>query len=160
MSLQIRAYGLADAAITLKIFRTAVLIGAAKDYTPVQLTAWAGTEGDYPDWHTMRCACQTVVAVHGGKVVGFTDISLKSPGYLNMLFVDPAHQRLGVGGTLIEWAIGAAQRANMETLSTHASRTARPVFAAHGFHLVKECAPMIRGVQLTNYEMIIKLPSC
>ncbi len=108
----------------------------------------------------MHCASQTVVAVQDGQVVGFTDISLKSPGYLNMLFVDPAHQRLGVGGSLVQWAIETAQLAAMETLTTHASRTARPLIAAHGFQLVKECAPVARGVHLTNYEMFLELSSC
>ena len=38
-------------------------------------------------------------------------------------------------------------------LSTHASLTARPFFEAHGFAVVVEQHPVLRGVALTNFVM-------
>ncbi|MNW68344.1 putative N-acetyltransferase YafP [compost metagenome] len=38
-------------------------------------------------------------------------------------------------------------------LTTYASLTARPFFEKHGFVVVEERQPVLRGVSLTNFRM-------
>lgn len=154
MAILLRPYRPQDASATLQVFSSAVLLGAAADYSTEELRAWAGAPCDHSAWHENRTGPGTIVAELSGQIVGFTEIDLQdNPGYINMLFVHPDHTRQGVGHTLLDWAIAAARKSGIKQVSTHASLTARPVFAAHGFEVVETCAPVIRGVTLQNFFM-------
>ena len=54
---------------------------------------------------------------------------------------------------LLGWAVSTARELGAAELSTHASLTARPFFEAHGFVVVVEQHPVLRGVALTNFVM-------
>jgi len=140
-----------DAPATLAVFRRAITGTAARDYTPEQVAAWAPDEIDPDAWAARRAAARTRVAVRDGAVVGFTDVD--AAGYVDMLFVDPGAARQGVARALLDWAVRTAAADGATELTTHASITARPFFAAHGFVVVAEQHPVRRGVTLTNYRM-------
>lgn len=140
-----------DAAATLAVFRRAITVTAARDYTPEQVAAWAPEDIDPDAWAARRAAARTRVAVRDGAVVGFTDVD--AAGYVDMLFVDPAAARQGVARALLDWAVRTALADGATELTTHASITARPFFEAHGFEVVAEQHPVRRGVTLTNYRM-------
>ncbi|ROQ40039.1 putative acetyltransferase [Frondihabitans sp. PhB188] len=142
--MELRAYLPEDAAATLAVFRRAIRVTAAGDYTPAQIEAWASDDIDGGDWAARRLASATVVAVAEGRVVGFSDVD--DSGCIDMLFVDPAVARRGVASRLLE-SLGDGPR------SVHASRTARPFFERHGFVVVAEGRPITRGVELVNYVM-------
>jgi len=148
---ELRAYTPEDARATLDVFRRAVRVTAARDYTAEQLAAWAPDDLDPVAWATRRAAARTEVAVRDGAVVGFTDVD--AAGYVDMLFVDPGAARQGVARVLLSWAVATAAAAGAVELTTHASLTARPFFEAHGFVVVAEQHPVRRGVALTNYRM-------
>ena len=61
--------------------------------------------------------------------------------------------RRGVATALLAWARETAVHDGAHELTTHASRTARPFFEAHGFVVVREQRPVLRGVELVNYAM-------
>jgi putative acetyltransferase len=42
-------------------------------------------------------------------------------------------------------------------MHTNASITARPFFEKHGFMVVAEQHPVIRGVEMINYKMVLPL---
>ncbi|MDQ0375709.1 GNAT family N-acetyltransferase [Cellulomonas humilata] len=147
----LRDYGEADGPATLDVFRRAVRVTAARDYSPEQVAAWASDEIDPAGWDARRRASRTRVAEVDGRVVGFTDVDER--GYVDMLFVDPAFGRRGVATALLGWAVTTAQELGAVELSTHASLTARPFFEAHGFAVVVEQHPVLRGVALTNFVM-------
>lgn len=149
--MELRAYTPEDAPATLDVFRRAVRVTAARDYTAEQLAAWAPDDLDPVAWATRRGAARTEVAVRDGAVVGFTDVD--ATGYVDMLFVDPGAARQGVALALLSWAVATAAAAGAVELTTHASLTARPFFEAHGFVVVAEQHPVRRGVALTNYRM-------
>jgi putative acetyltransferase len=148
---QLRDYVDPDAEATLGVFLRAVRVTAARDYTPEQVRAWAPDDVDPAAWAARRAAARTRVAVRDGVVVGFTDVD--AAGYVDMLFVDPAAARTGVARAQLDWAVRTARADGAAELTTHASVTARPFFAAHGFELVAEQHPVRRGVTLTNYRM-------
>lgn len=151
MDVAIRPYGETDAGVTLSVFRSAIRVTAAADYSQEQIAAWACGDVDLADWHAMRAACHTVVALVDGAVAGFTDVD--ESGYIDMLFVDPSHGRRGIATTLMKWILRDARCRGVSSLTTHASITARAFFEAHSFVVVEERHPVIRGVALRNYSM-------
>nr|WP_194720270.1 GNAT family N-acetyltransferase [Cellulosimicrobium arenosum] len=149
-----RDYDPADAAATLAVFDRAVRLTASHDYTPEQVAAWAphdDGERDLEAWAARRAGARTRVACSGERVVGFTDVD--TDGYVDMMFVDPDVARQGVASALLAWVVQTATRDGATELTTHASRTARPFFERHGFVLVREQRPVLRGVELVNFAM-------
>lgn len=147
----LRDYADSDGPATLEVFLRAVRLTAARDYTPEQVAAWASDEIDPAGWAERRRSARTRVAEVDGRVVAFTDVDER--GYVDMLFVDPAVARRGVATALLEWVTTTARQLGAVELSTHASLTARPFFEAHGFTVVVEQQPVLRGVTLTNFVM-------
>ena len=156
---RIRRYRDTDARATRSIFERAVRVTAAADYTAEQLAAWvpedrADTVLD--DWAARRTAVTTWVAELDDSVVGFTDLDVKI-GYLDMLFVDPDAGRRGVGSALIRHVLDEARAVGLREVTVQASRTAQPVFARHGFVVVREQRVERRGVLIENAVMRIPL---
>lgn len=148
----LRAYDESDAAATLDVFLRAVRITASKDYAPEQIAAWAAPQDRSTDgWHAKRLRVDTVVAVEDGTVIGFSDTD--EHGYIDMMFVDPALTRRGVATALLQHVTETARAHGALELTTHASLTARPFFERHGFEVVEERRPVLRGVSLTNFAM-------
>jgi putative acetyltransferase len=149
--MHLRPYVPADASPTLDVFRRAVRLTAASDYSPVQLEAWASDDIDPREWAARRLAADTVVAVDEGHVVGFIDVDVL--GYIDMLYVDPAFGCRGIATALLGVVVDAALLAGVGELTTHASVTARGFFAKHGFVVVTERRPVVRGVEIGNFAM-------
>lgn len=147
----VRPYAESDALDTLDVFLRAVHETASRDYTAEQVTAWADIDRNPIAWHQTRAAANTQVAEVDGQIVGFTDLS--ADGYIDMLFVDPAHLRKGVASALIARAEATARATGIQQLCTHASSTARPFFEAYGFTVEEERTRVVRGVGMTNYRM-------
>lgn len=128
----IRHYQAEDAAVTLKIFTRAITRTAAADYSPEQVQAWAlpGKRGA-AEWHIAMLERNSFVATAKGAVVGFSDVD--EYGYIDMMFVDPEHQRQGVARTLLEEAERLARGFHAKSLSAGVSITARPFFESQGF---------------------------
>ncbi|WP_298454725.1 GNAT family N-acetyltransferase [uncultured Cellulomonas sp.] len=149
--MRLRPYREDDGPATLEVFRRAVREAASRDYAPDQIDAWAGAVTDAAGWADRRRSRRTQVAEVGDRVVGFTDVD--ADGYVDMLFVHPDHVRQGIGSALLEWARTTAEGLGAHELTTNASLTARPVFEAHGFTVVAEQRPVVRGTALTNFRM-------
>lgn len=145
----IRAYRSTDLDAVIEIFLSAIRVVAAKDYTPAQIEAWA--QVDRALWETRRASRPTWVAIIGGERVGFSD--LEPDGHVDMMFVHPAHQGEGVASALLATVETAARAQGLAAIFTHASITARPFFARHGFRVVVEQSVERRGQRLTNFRM-------
>ena len=148
-AISIRAYRPSDLDTVIAIFLSAIRVVAAKDYTPAQIDAWA--QADRSLWEPRRLSRPTWVAVIGGKSVGFAD--LEPNGHLDMMFVDPAHQGVGVATALLSTVEAAARAQSLSAIFTKASVTARPFFAKRGFRLVAEQLVERHGQRLTNFRM-------
>ncbi|WP_250445564.1 GNAT family N-acetyltransferase [Actinotalea sp. C106] len=151
MSVTVRRCVPADAGATLAVFRRAVHVTAAADYSPEQLEAWAPHGLDADRWASRQSQRNAAVAVVGERVVGFTDVD--ATGYVDMMFVDPDHARRGVATALMAWVQEEAVRLGARRLTTHASETARRFFEAHGFRVDARRTFPVRGVTMTNYAM-------
>jgi putative acetyltransferase len=140
-----------DAAATLTVYLRAIRETASRDYSPEQVAVWAPTDMDLVAWGDRRAAVDTRVAVINGEVVGFSDID--NDGYIDMLFVHPAHGRLGIATALLESVLEDARRLSLPALSVRGSLTARPVFERNGFSVVERLEVELDGVALTTFAM-------
>lgn len=151
-NLRIRAHTPADAGITRSIFLESVVLGAAHDYTPEQLRAWASpSERPVAAWDVDRKRADSLVATIGHRVVGFVDPA--KCGYVDMLFVSPHFLRLGVASALMAEVEKRARAEQVVMLWSNVSITARPFFDAKGFFEVDTQYPVIHGVTLKNFRM-------
>ena len=122
-NLRVRAYAPADAVATYEVFRAAVRRTALAAYTPAQVRAWAPDEVDMDQWAARRAAAWTIVAVHGGHVVGFADLT--DAGVMDMIFVHPDHARAGIAATLVARVVDRATRRGLERIEVHARSCSR-----------------------------------
>ncbi len=156
--MEFRPYADRDAAATRRVFERAVRITASADYTNQQVEAWAPVSVDTSElsaWAAARSAATTIVAVEGQAVVGFAD--LVRPSLLDMLYVDPAASRRGIGSALVRQIASIAREGGATDLQTYASLTARPVFERLGFVVIEERTPVVRGVAMMNFRMRLAL---
>jgi putative acetyltransferase len=145
----IRPYQAADLDVVIEIFLRAIREVASKDYDQAQVDAWA--QADRERWATRRLSRPTWVAVLGQETVGFSD--LEPDGHLDMMFVHPAHQGLGVATLLLKTVEAVATAQGINRLFTEASLTARPFFERRGFSVLASQCVEKRGQLLTNVRM-------
>lgn len=146
----IRAYEPDDAQATIDIFLRAIREVASKDYSPVQIAAWAKV--DEPEiWAQYRASRPTWLAMDGSVPVGFAD--LKPDGRLDMMFVDPDRQGKGIASLLLATVEKAAREQGLQQIFTEASLTARPFFERRGFIVVAAQHVEKRGQILANFRM-------
>ena len=153
--MEIRSYRQEDIKVIAELFYNTVHSVNAADYTDEQLDAWAGGSINLEAWDRSFREHMTLVAVMAsneeegnGQIVGFADMD--SAGYLDRLYVHKDFQRCGIATALCDCL---EQSADAETITTHASITARPFFEKRGYKVVREQQVERKGVLLTNYVM-------
>ena len=144
----LRPYRTGDLAAIAALFYESVHTLCRGDYTTEQLGAWATGHIDEKAWDASFRAHHTLVAEENGVLLGFADMA--EDGYLDRLYVHPAHTKKGVATALVN-ALEAASPAAQFT--THASMTARPFFEKRGYRVEQEQQVVRRGVTLTNFIM-------
>ncbi|MHA3722974.1 GNAT family N-acetyltransferase [Leucobacter sp. HY1910] len=106
---------------------------------------------DATEWHLAMHNRNSFVATLHDEVVGFSDVD--EHGHIDMMFVDPQHQRQGVAHTLLTEAERQARELHAASLTADVSITARPFFEKHGFCVERRQEPVKHGVKLVNYRM-------
>ncbi|MGO4194451.1 GNAT family N-acetyltransferase [Rhizobium sp. YAF28] len=149
-SILIRPYTPGDSDATIEIFLRAIREVSSRDYSPAQINAWAQVE-DPAKWAERRISRPAWIADIDGKPVGFSD--LIADGCLDMMFVHPEFQGLGVASRLLARVEQETLASGMERIYTHASLTARPFFERKGFVVVTQQTVEKRGQKLDNFVM-------
>ncbi len=121
-----RPYLPADAARCAEIFRDAIEITAADDYDEDQRAAWAARADDEDSFGAKLAGQLTIVATLEGFVVAFA--SLKGVDELDMLYVDPAAGRQGIGSALVDAVERLARARGAKRLVAQASDVSKPLF--------------------------------
>ena len=111
-----------DARRCVEIFRAASRRLAIEDYSSEQCEAWAARADDVAAFGKRLAESLTLIATVEGESAGFA--SLVGADVLDMLFVDPAHARRGVGTALIDALVRIAAGARRRTAEQ--SRSATP----------------------------------
>ncbi|MBB3311990.1 putative acetyltransferase [Rhizobium sp. BK196] len=149
-SILIRPYRPADSDATIEIFLRAIREVSSKDYSPEQIDAWAQVE-DAAKWAERRISRPGWIAEIDGKSVGFSDLT--PDGCLDMMFVHPAFQGLGVAGRLLTRVEEEAEALGIDRIYTHASLTAQPFFERKGFRILTRQTVERRGQRFDNFVM-------
>lgn len=144
----------------LVLFEQSVRRCGPEHYSPEQVEQWAlgahhpglvGQLREHHGWVVER------MAEPGAEPLGF--VTLSADGHLSLLYVSPAHQRLGLGGLLLETALQAARRLGLRTLTTEASAFSQGLFLRHGFALAGVESVERGGVSFTRHRLYCRLPS-
>jgi putative acetyltransferase len=130
-AIALRPFLPADAKRCIEIFRASIRELASEDYDEDQIEAWSARADDAAAFTARLSESLTLIATLDGASVGFA--SLKGASALDMLYVDPAAARRGVGSALIDALVRIAQARGVEKLSADASDSARPLFERNGF---------------------------
>ncbi|WP_246590410.1 GNAT family N-acetyltransferase [Rhizobium lentis] len=146
----IRPYASGDVDATIKIFLRSIREVSSKDYSAAQIEAWAKVE-DRSLWAERRISRPAWIAEIAGKPVGFSDLT--NDGCLDMMFVHPEFQRVGVATRLLRRVEEEALRLVCGRIYTEASRTARPFFERKGFRVITRQIVEKRGQRLENFLM-------
>jgi putative acetyltransferase len=149
--IEIREYRDSDCAALADIFQRAVREIARKDYSPVQVVAWAPEMRDIEAFAAGRTAKPTFVAEYDGQVAGFTD--LDGDGHIDMFYVSPDCQRRGVASAMLRFLAERGHSERRKRLFGEVSITARPVFERHGFKVLAYQTVQTNGQALGNYRM-------
>jgi putative acetyltransferase len=149
--IEIRDYRASDSEALADIFQRAVREIARKDYSPVQVMAWAPDARDSAVFAAKRGAKPTFVAEYDGQVAGFTD--LDGDGHIDMFYVNPDFQRRGVASAMLRFLAERGQSERRKRLFGEVSITARPVFERHGFKVLAYQTVETNGQSLGNYRM-------
>ncbi|KGJ87530.1 GNAT family N-acetyltransferase [Colwellia psychrerythraea] len=149
--LTIRKFQSGDESALRDIFFNTIRNVNIKDYSEVQVQAWAPDDYDQSDWHERISSINPLVAVLDSEIVGYADI--QDDGYIDHFFCHWNHQGKGIGKALIQELFAVGQKKGMNRLYSHASITAKPFFEHFGFKKVKKQQVKIRGQVLTNYIM-------
>lgn len=150
MEIVVRPYTVADVDATIEIFLRAVREVSSRDYSPAQVEAWAKVE-DRAAWAVRRGSRPTWIAQVGARLAGFADLT--SHGLLDMMFVHPEFQGLGIASRLLDAVECEAREQRLGRIYTEASKTARPFFERRGFRLVQAQEVEKRGQVLENFLM-------
>ena len=155
----LRLYRPDDAPALLALFRDTVRSVNSRDYSPVQVAAWASDDIDMIRWFGRFEERFVLVAEEGGLPVGFAE--LEADGHVDRVYVSADHQGRGIGRRLVATMVAEARRAGIRRLFTEASITARPFFEAQGFVVLTPQVVTVRGVEFVNYRMerVIAEPS-
>jgi len=145
----LRRYVTEDLDGVIEVFQRAIREVASRDYDAAQVAAWS--EVDRDKWRPWRLTRPTWAAVLDEKIIGFSD--LEADGHLDMMFVHPEHQGVGVASLLLATVEDAARQQGLARIFTEASVTARPFFETRGFELDAEQRVTKRGETFINYRM-------
>lgn len=134
------------------LFQNTIHTVNAKDYSPIQLEAWAPKVKPEVTlrWQTLSENI-AYVAEFGNQIVGFGDLTKE--GYLDRLYVHKDFQGQGVAVAIVQKLEEQAHELNLKEITTAASITAKPFFERSGFVVTKEQQVEIHGVKLTNFVM-------
>jgi putative acetyltransferase len=134
-----------------ELFRRSVREVSSRDYRPAQIEAWTKAPGAVETWNERMRARTTFVAEQDGRLIGF--IQYDPPDHIDMTYVHPQYQRMGVASALLAAVENQAQRAGVALLNVEASITSRPFFQARGFEVIAPQIVTASGEDFLNYRM-------
>jgi len=149
--LTLRKFQKGDESDLREIFFNTIRNVNIKDYSELQVRAWAPDNYDASAWYERISSINPFVAILDGEIVGYADI--QGDGYIDHFFCHWKHQGKGIGKALMQQLIVTGQQKGIGRFYSHASITAKPFFEHLDFQMVNSQQVEIRGQVLTNYVM-------
>lgn len=147
----LREYGDADLDAVLRCFHRSVHGIASRHYDPSQLAAWAPEAPDREMWRERLRTGRTFIAEVEGELAGF--VRAEENGYIDLLYIDPAIERRGLGRRLLSAACDWAKGCGATRFTSEVSLAARPTFEALGFRVDAVQTVERRAVRFTSFRM-------
>lgn len=147
----IRRGTIEDLAALQQLFVASITQTCAGDYTQAQIEVWISSVEDHLRWLHILTEQVVLVATWRGHLAGF--VTLHQGNYLDLLYVDPNCQRLGVATKLLRAIETEAVSKNQAILHADVSITARPFFEKNSFQWLAAQTVIREGISLVNYKM-------
>ena len=147
--MELRRFEAGDLPAVRELFRQSIQTVCRGDYTPAELSAWAGRAGNITAERLL--ACYTLVVEEEGRLLGFAN--LEPGGHLDCLYTAAESQRRGVAAALCDALEAEARRQGERLLRVEASRTARGFFERRGYRVQAAQLVPVDGKQLENFRM-------
>jgi putative acetyltransferase len=154
-SFKVRPWLESDTVELGEMFSRSVREVASRDYRPAQIEAWVQAPGEIETWNARMRDRTTFVAAEKDRLIGF--IQYDPPDHIDMTYVHPDCQRMGVASALLAALEAEARRRDVTLLNVEASITSRAFFAARGFDVITPQIVMARGQEFLNYRMSKRL---
>lgn len=122
-----------------------------RDYSKVQVEAWAPDVFDTSSWGKRMLGLNPFVAVMNDVIVGYTD--LQPNGLIDHFFCHHQYQGQGVGKALMNHVFRVGEQRKVKRFYSEVSITARPFYEHFGFKVVQEQEREVRGQKLKNFVM-------
>ena len=135
-----------DTDAIIELFINTVRIINSADYDDAQIAAWTHCP-DRTKWLETLKSHYSLVAVHGGVIVGFGDMT--DSGYLDRLYVHADFQRQGIASAICD----LLEAHITGDVVTHASITVKPFFEKRGYLVITPQTVTKHGVDFKNYVM-------
>ena len=149
--IELRAFRTGDEPALRAVFASAIHEVASRDYSQLQVDAWAPREYDADAWARRMQGIAPFVALVDGRIAGYAD--LQPGGYIDHFFVAADAGGQGVGGALMRRLLARADELGVAELTSEVSVTAQPFFAHFGFEVVEHRVVDVRGVEMRNAAM-------
>jgi putative acetyltransferase len=152
----IRKYQSEDTDEIIQLFYDTVHQINIRDYSQVQINAWAPNNKDSINWVNKLSYKITYVAENENNsnnkiIIGFAQ--LETNGHIDCFYCHYQYQGVGVGNRLLNEIQLTAINLGIKRLFTEASITAKPFFEKKGFIVVNPQVVECRGQNFVNYVM-------
>lgn len=150
-SMKLRKATTKDIPAILELFKLTITKVNSQDYTPEQIEVWTQSVKNTERWQ-QRIEMQFFLLVEtDDQLVGIGSIT--ATGYLDMMYVHPDFQRMGIAQTLLEALTSYAESQEAVAITSDVSITARPFFEKNGFTVLQKQENERQGQILVNYKM-------
>jgi putative acetyltransferase len=152
----IRPYIEEDAQALADIYYNTIHKINKQDYTAEQIHAWAPSASlKKTGWVNKWKKIKPLVAQIGTVIVGF--VEFEPNGHVDCFYVHHQYQSQGVGSAIMRAVIQHAIQQKNPRIYAEVSITAKAFFESFGFKVVKKQTVTIRGSNLINFLMELKI---
>jgi len=148
--MNIREYRPEDCEMIANLFYETINSVNSKDYTEIQLNAWASRDFDLVKWNNRLSNNYSVIVEKNNIIIGFGDVDCK--GYFDHLFTHKDYQGIGVATLISDRIENYTYQNGIHIITTDASITAKPFFEKRGYIVQKNQIVEKRGQLLKNLK--------
>ena len=143
--------GLSDIPVMQKLFVDCIKRRCYQDYSPKEIEVWTAGIENVERWQKLVEEQWVLLLWEEDDLMGFT--SLKSPNYIDFMYVSADFQGRGIAKLLLKTLQAKAEEKGVEKLESDISITARPFFERQGFKVVRKNLNPKDGEVLINFRM-------
>jgi len=150
----IRLYVPADLESIVNLFTQTVHIVSCSYYSPDEVEAWAPSKPDMASWARFFDERYTIVMDTKASITGFGCLSADG-GTVDMLFTHHAHQREGVGSSILEALEKEAMQRGSSEVKLTTSSTAWAFYQKRGYQF-HHCEKKAYGPVVFDCQVLCK----